>query len=142
MKYMISACLLGIKCRYDGRSNPCQEIIDLFKKEGGIVVCPEQLGGLPTPRPPVTIIGGDGKDVLEGKARCINNNGIDVTRKFLLGAEMCLLLASMAHVKIGYLKGSSPSCGFKTTNIEWEKREGLGVTSALLQKMGIKIIEI
>jgi len=142
MKYMFSACLLGVECRYDGASSENARLLELWKKEGGIAVCPEQLGGLETPRPPATIEGGDGPDVLGGGARVINERGKDVTESFLRGAAACARLASLGGVEIAYLKGGSPSCGAGRTSTCWLRSPGWGVTAALLSRHGIKIIEV
>jgi uncharacterized protein YbbK (DUF523 family) len=142
MKYMFSACLLGVGCRYDGASSENAGILELWKKEGGIVVCPEQLGGLSTPRPASTIDGGDGLAVLDGGARIINERGQDVTENFLRGATACSRLAVLSGVEIAYLKGGSPSCGLRRTSVTWLRSPGCGVTAALLSRRGIKIVEV
>lgn len=142
MKYLFSACLLGIKCRYDGATSENQEILERWKEEGGLVVCPEQLGGLPTPRKPSTLKGGDGHDVLDGNARLTDEDGTDVTDNFLRGAKETARLAGLASVQRAYMKSGSPSCGFLKTNISWKRTKGCGVTAALLARQGIKIIEV
>jgi uncharacterized protein YbbK (DUF523 family) len=76
---LVSACLLGIRCRYDRGHNRAEEVIKIAKEIRFIPICPEQLGGLPTPRAPSNIIDGDGKDVLNGNARVISITGEDVT---------------------------------------------------------------
>ncbi len=130
---LISACLLGIECRYDGKSKPTPLLQQLYDKYQLIPICPEQLGGLPTPRPPAEIIGGDGLDVLLGRAVVKNNRGIDVTKEFLKGAFMSLKLANIFHPKKCLLKAKSPSCGI------YKK---LGVTAALFIKSKFQLIEI
>lgn len=142
MKYLFSACLMGVRCRYDGTSNENLSCLELWKKEGGVIVCPEQMGGLATPRRPSTIEGGDGHAVLDKRARLLNDEGVDVTENFLRGALESARLAELAGVRAAYLKGGSPSCGCKTTNISWGKSPGCGVGAALLQRRGIKIIEV
>jgi uncharacterized protein YbbK (DUF523 family) len=142
MKYVFSACLLGVECRYDGTSNENPEALDLWKREGGLVICPEQMGGLSTPRPPATLEGGDGRAALEGKARLVNEQGRDVTAAFLKGAQESARLAALSGAQTAYLKGGSPSCGWTRTNISWKRAPGCGVAAALLAGRGIKIIEI
>ena len=107
-----------------------------------IPVCPEQLGGLPTPRPPSNIVKGDGKAVLAGHARVINSLGHDVTGAFIKGAQETLRLARMTGSKKAILKDRSPSCGLATPYCETDKGHGLGVTAGLLLSAGIEIIEI
>ena len=131
---LVSACLLGLCCRYDGRSKKCPEVLKLTRGQHGIVpVCPEQLGGLPTPRPPAVIAGGDGFDVLAGTARVIvPENREDVTDAFLSGAEQCLRLVRIFHIKRAVLKARSPSCGLKCLT---------GVTAAALALQGLEMVE-
>lgn len=120
---LVSACLAGLRTRYDNKivDHPqCREVL-----EGciWIPVCPEQLGGLPTPRCPADIVGGDGTDVLEGRARVLCDDGSDLTGHFIRGAEMVLEIASRLEVDKVFLKARSPSCGVTKT----------GVTAALLR---------
>lgn len=83
---LVSACLLGINCKYNGKNNLNSNILKL---DGNLVpVCPEQLGGLSTPRPPCEIIEGDGHDVLQGNAKVVTENGVDVSSYFIAGAKM------------------------------------------------------
>lgn len=123
-------------------NNLNKKIMQKWIKEGGIAVCPEQLGGLPTPRPPSTISNGNGKMVLNGNAKVIDKNGKDVTENFIRGARICLKLALNAGIKKAYLKDGSPSCGFSKTNVKWKKVKGKGVTAALLAANGIKIVKV
>ena len=95
-------------------------------------VCPEQLGGLPTPRTPADLVGGDGHDVLAGRASVINREGPDVTPYFIQGAQQCLAIASSQNITSAILKARSPSCGLLPV---------IGVTAALLSANGIEIIE-
>lgn len=145
---LCSACLLGIKCRYDGKSNRNKKIIELSKKEVLIPVCPEQLGGLPTPRIGSGILGGDGNDVFLRKAKVLNRKKRDVTKNFVQGAKEVLRIAKRYNIKEAILKQGSPSCGhdlsfqWKKVGSRWIncKRKGNGVTTALLKKNGIKVI--
>ena len=142
MKCLFSACLLGVDCRYDAASNENSQILDIWKKEGGLVLCPEQLGGMTTPRRPSTLRHGDGRAVLDGKAALVNDAGESVTECFLKGAREADRLAGLAGVEVAYLKAGSPSCGSKRTNIDWKRGPGCGVTAALLERRGIRIVEI
>ncbi len=130
--FLVSACLMGLCTRYDGASKPDNECRDFLKKSICIPVCPEQLGGLPTPRPPAEIIGGDGRDVLRGKARIITINGDDVTALFIHGAQQALQLATIQNVNGVCLKARSPSCGVSGT---------MGVSAALLAEHGYSLHE-
>lgn len=97
-----------------------------------IPVCPEQLGGLPTPRKPAEIEGGDGGDVLDGRARVVDVDGRDVTRFFIHGARQCLRIVQEQGISRALLKARSPSCGLKPR---------IGVTAALLCRHGIEVVE-
>jgi len=131
---LMSACLLGVKCRWDAKSKPCKKAIELFNKEHVIPVCPEQLGGLSTPRIPQEIQKDD---------RIINKEGKDVTENFKRGAEETLKLAKIVNAKEFVGKSKSPSCGFRKTydgTFSGNLIKGNGITSDLLHKNGIKII--
>ena len=142
MPILISSCLLGIKCRYDGGHCRSEEIIEKAQEIQFIPICPEQLGGLSTPRVPSYIVEGDGKGVLSGHARVINSLGKDVTEAFIKGARESLKLAQLTGATKAILKNKSPSCGLNTPYCETDTGYGLGVTAALLLKAGITIIEI
>lgn len=98
---IVSACLAGIECAYHGKDKSCKKVIDLVKRGDAILVCPEQLGGLPTPR--------DAAEIRNGKVVTIN--GEDVTAQFEKGATEALKIAKMAGCKEAILKAKSPSCG-------------------------------
>ncbi len=130
--YLVSACLAGLRTRYDGlvKFNPlCMEAVRGFH---WVPICPEQLGGLPTPRTPADLAGGDGADVLSGRARVIARNGEDVTEAFILGAEQVLAIAEMLKPAGIFLKARSPSCGLTPV---------AGVTAALLRSKGYAVQE-
>jgi len=135
---IVSACLAGINCKYDGKNKLNRKVRALIKKGEAIVVCPEQLGGLPTPREPANLTG-DGKDVLEGRAKVLTRSGKDVTKNFIRGAREVLRLAKLLRVKEAILKARSPSCGSGRVWISGRVRKGDGVTAALLKKNGIKV---
>jgi uncharacterized protein YbbK (DUF523 family) len=139
---LVSSCLLGVACRYDGDHSLAEEIIKKARQMHVIPICPEQLGGLPTPRPPSRIINGDGKDVLRGCARVINEMGKDVTEAFIKGARETLTLARLTGAKKALLKGKSPSCGLRTPYCETNTGYGIGVTAALLLREGIEVVEV
>lgn len=130
--YLVSACLMGLKTRYDGRIKPCPRCRAELKGAVWIPVCPEQLGGLATPRVAADLIGGNGRDVLDGRARVITREGIDVTGQFIEGAGQVLSIAMAQSVSGIFLKSKSPSCGVHSV---------LGVTAALLREHGFLIRE-
>lgn len=140
---LVSACLLGINCRYDGQNNLNEKVMRLAAKEVLIPVCPEQLGGLETPREPMGITGGGGSEVLDGKARVtINRIGRDVTENLVRGAEETLKIAKSSGVREAIFKARSPSCGCGKIHDGTSPRlvEGDGVTAALLKRNGIRVI--
>ncbi len=141
---LCSACLLGIRCSWDGKDRYKNEkIIQLSKKEILIPVCPEQLGGLSTPRTPVEISNGDGFDVLEKKAMIISKEGKDKTSYLIKGAEEVLYLAKLYNIQEFIGKEFSPSCGVNYIydgTFSKKVKKGCGVTSALLKINGIKVI--
>ena len=130
-RYLVSACLCGIACRYDGRSKPVSRFVEMLRKGICIPFCPERLGGLSTPREPALISRGTGFDVLDGKARVIPRDiSGDVTAEFLRGAYAALTYARLFLPETVYLKEKSPSCGLYAGN-------GMpGVTAALLMRQG------
>ena len=139
---MVSACLLGMRCRYDGEHSFCPALKDFVDNVSFIPICPEQLGGLPTPRPPANIFGGDGYDVISGKAVLINIMGKDVTQEFKKGAYDALKLSRSAGSVIAVVKDRSPSCGLRTPYCEKPSGFGTGVTAAFFELHGITIYEL
>ncbi len=134
---LVSACLLGMACRYDGKSKPNETVLRLLENNSDeirlIPICPEQLGGLPTPRVPSEKAG----------EKVINRVGIDVTVQYQKGAKEALKLAKLYHCETAILKERSPSCGrgkiydgsFTKTLIS-----GDGTTAELLKQNGIRVI--
>jgi len=108
---LISACLLGMRCTWSGNDNKNDRAIELSKVETLIPVCPEQLGGLATPRAPQEIQGGTGEDVLDNACRVLNKNGEDVTTEFITGAEETLEIVRQLNIKEFIARSRSPSCG-------------------------------
>jgi uncharacterized protein YbbK (DUF523 family) len=139
---LCSACLLGINCRYDGKNKTNKKILKLSKQGKLIPVCPEQLGGLPTPRIPSEIQGLSGEYVLNGRCKVLNRNGEDVTEFFIKGANETLRIAKLFDIKEAIFKQKSPSCGcgkIHDGTFSDKLIDGNGVTTALLKKNGIKI---
>lgn len=123
---------MGFCTRYDARSKPDADCIQTLQKSIWIPVCPEQLGGLPTPRERAMLTDGNGHDVLSGQGKVITESGLDVTENFLRGANMVLQIAQAQSITTAILKARSPSCAVHGK---------MGVTAALLQSHGFQLIE-
>ena len=139
---LVSMCLAGINCNYKGESKPNEKVKELIRRGLALPMCPEQLGGLPTPRSGSRIISGKGEEVIEGRSRVITDNSKDVTSNYLRGAELVLHLCRQFSINIAVLKQGSPSCGKGKTQGGRNQRMlvgGNGVTTALLEKNGIKV---
>ncbi|MGH4125372.1 MAG: DUF523 domain-containing protein [Clostridium sp.] len=139
---IVSACLCGINCKYNGGNNLDARVLKLMQEGKAIPVCPEQLGGMQTPRAPSEIVNGNGCDVLMGKARILGSEDDDVTAEFIKGAYETLKIAVEASASIAILKAGSPSCGVSQIydgTFSRTKRSGNGVTAELLLSEGIKI---
>jgi uncharacterized protein YbbK (DUF523 family) len=136
----ISACLLGVACRYDGRSCPHPLADRLAREEGLLPLCPEQLGGLPTPRPRAEIVGGAGDEVLSGTARVRYERGADVTSAFVRGAHEAAALCERLGVTEALLKARSPSCGVGLIQRGDALVPGDGVAAAWLRRRGIRVV--
>ena len=129
---LVSACLLGLRCRYNAEPVANERVLALAKTHMLIPVCPEQLGGLSTPRPPAERLG----------ERVVSNDGTDVTSAFFRGAEEALLLARTLGCKTAILKARSPSCGHGRIydgSFTGKLIPGSGVTAELLAKNGIRV---
>ena len=131
-KIIVSACLAGVECRYDCEAKSNSQVQDLAQKGIAFPVCPEQLGGLPTPRPPAERIGEKVLDV----------NDQDVTEEYQQGAKEALKLAKLIGAKKAILKSKSPMCGcgqIYSGNFDEQLVEGDGVFTELLKKNGIEV---
>lgn len=140
---IISACLCGVDCKYNGSNNYNEKAYELFKEGNALLVCPEQLGGLPTPRHPAEICKGTARDVLNGSGKILNDHGEDMTNYFVRGAEETLKIANAANCKKAILKSKSPSCGCgRIYNGKFQNIlvEGNGATAQLLLDNGIDVI--
>ncbi|MFF8773160.1 DUF523 domain-containing protein [Kitasatospora sp. NPDC015120] len=141
-KVLVSACLAGVPCRYDGRARTARVVEDLVAGGRAVVVCPEGAGGLPTPRPAAEIVGGDGADVLDGRARVVDAAGTDCTEEFTAGARAALAAAEASGARRALLTARSPSCGCGQVydgTFGGTLRPGDGVTAALLRRAGIAV---
>ena len=133
MKLLVSACLLGVGCRYDGKSNQLPQYKRLLKEHTCIPVCPEQLGGLPTPRCPAERLGG----------KIVTEDGRDVTEQFLRGTAEALRLCDLYHCKAALLKERSPSCGSGQVydgTFSGTLTAGWGTAAALLRDSGVRVL--
>ena len=143
---LVSACLLGQKVRYDGRHAHCQEIKALVGSEPVLALCPEVLGGLGVPRRPARFVGArygrEGLDILEGRARLLDDAGRDVSDAFMRGARQVARLAQEHGVRLALLKDRSPSCGWDPEGANPQGGPGLGVLAALLSAAGVAVREV
>ena len=132
-KILVSACLLGTNCKYDGGNNKNELVLNYLEDKQVIPICPEVMGGLPTPR--------IGAEQLNNKV--ITKTGKDVTKNFKKGADEVLYLANLFDVKKALLKARSPSCGYKKVydgSFSHTIIDGNGETAELLRQNGIEII--
>jgi uncharacterized protein YbbK (DUF523 family) len=140
--YLVSACLLGVPCAYDGQGRSLELLLALVAWGEVVPICPEVAGGLPVPRPPAEIVGGDGAGVLDGRARVVTAAGEDVTAAYVRGAERALAVTKRHGITVAILKQRSPSCG--STHIydgthSGKLKTGEGVTTALLRWHGVAV---
>ena len=134
---LVSACLVGINCKYSGGNNYNQKIFDLVKEGKAIPICPEQLGGLNTPRKPVEL------KVINGKRYAIDNEGNDLTENFERGALEVLNLAKTLNINKAILQPRSPSCGVNkiySGNFDNKLVDGNGILTELLKQNGIDVL--
>ena len=130
---LVSACLAGYPCRYDGRDNRRSDIVAMVQAGEALPVCPEQLGGLSTPRSPCE---------LYGEKRVFSSDGEDKTEAFLKGARAALELCRLYHIDQAILKARSPSCGYGLVydgTFTATLREGMGLCAGLLAQNGIEV---
>lgn len=140
---MVSACLAGIPCRYDGNHKENYELKELVIQGKAIALCPEVIGGLDIPRKPAEIVGGDGFDVWNGAARVKDIDGLDVTDAYLKGAKRTLERLERLKIETVILKEKSPSCGvcrIYDGTFSGKAKAGLGVTAAYLKLHGIEVL--
>ena len=139
MMILVSACLCGVNCKYNGKNNLNPEVLELVKKGEAILVCPEQLGGLPTPRTPSEV------KIINQQVHVIDKDGKDVTENFQRGAEEVLKLAKELNIKKAILKKKSPSCGLGEIydgTFSNTLTKGNGITANLLIENNIDVESI
>ncbi len=137
---IISACLAGLRTRYDGGASPHPELANLGAQCILVPVCPEVLGGLGIPRPSCYFVGGDGVRVVKGTARVMDRTGRDCTSHFLRGAEEVERVVRLVEPRFIVFKEGSPSCGLRRVDIEGTRQPGCGVTVAMLKRYCIPIL--
>lgn len=139
---LVSACLAGVPCRYDGAAKPDPEIIRMVREGRAIPVCAEHEGGLPTPRPPAEIHDGDGEAVLAGSAHILTIDGADVTEQFVAGARKVAEIARERGATQAILQDRSPSCGVTQVydgTHQGRLVPGTGVLAAVLDAQGVTV---
>lgn len=132
-KILVSACLAGVNCKYNGENNLNPQVMELVKSGQAVLICPEQMGGLPTPRLASEIIGD----------KVFNTSGENLTDNFQRAAHECLRLAKLYGITRAVLKERSPSCGVHTIydgSFSGKKISGSGITTRLLIENGIEVI--
>jgi uncharacterized protein YbbK (DUF523 family) len=132
-RIMVSACLMGCSCRYDGKLKRNWEVVRAIGGNQKVFICPEQLGGLPTPRPRAERVGD----------KVLTENGEDVTEQFESGAQKALVIAQGLHCGVAILKSNSPSCGcgqIYDGSFTGVAKEGDGVCAELFKKHGITVL--
>ena len=142
-KILVSACLLGQPVRYDGGGHGPFAALLQWQQQGRVVaLCPEVAGGLPTPREPAEILGGQGGQVLDGLIALRSVDGADVSSAFVAGARQAEQLVRAHGIQIAVLKARSPSCGNQQTydgSFSGRLVAGEGVTAAALRRMGVLV---
>lgn len=139
---LVSACLLGLNTRYDGVSNKNPLLMEYALYGKFHPICPEQLGGLSTPRTPAEIVGGEGIDVINGSAKVLSYDKEDITESFINGSEEVLKLIRTMPITAVILKEKSPSCGVHfiyNGDFNSIKKSGSGVTAAALKNLDVPV---
>lgn len=138
---LVSACLLGLNTRYDGRTKGNAKVLRYLADNHliPIPICPEQLAGQATPRPATRFAAGDGTSILDGTGSVVNVCGQEMTESFLQGAEQTLKIADLTECREALLKERSPSCGVRRVYLGEQLVPGSGVTAALLQRHGLRV---
>ena len=135
MRIMVSACLMGENCKYNGGNNLSEKVLNYVKGHEVITVCPEVMGGLPTPRVPAEIVNGI----------VTNKEGIKVDTEFRKGAGMALEIAKENQVDLVILQSRSPSCGQKQIydgTFSGKKIDGQGVFAKMLMENGFQVVDV
>ncbi|MCO1334141.1 DUF523 domain-containing protein [Microbulbifer sp. OS29] len=144
VKILVSSCLLGCAVRYNGSAVEVHsaDFNWLLETQDIVALCPEISVGLPIPRVPAEILGGDGVAVLSGSAQILGSDKSDLSDKFVLGAELALRLCKEQDIQYAVLTENSPSCGSQYIydgNFSGIKKKGSGVVAAILMQSGIRV---
>ena len=142
MEYVISACLIGVPCRWNQKRKINKKALNIFLQGKALALCPEIMAGLSTPRPACEIQRGDGGQVLKGQAKVVDKKGRDCSQCFIDGAYNALKVVQKYGIKKAILKSGSPSCGavyIYKGDFSGRKKRGKGVFAALLKKEGVKV---
>lgn len=134
MKIMVSACLLGENCKYSGGNNRREQVLAFVEGHEVFPICPEVMGGLPTPRTPAEIVEGI----------VFNKDGVNVDNEYRLGAKMALEIAKRENIDMAILQPRSPSCGAREIydgTFSGRKIPGMGITAALLKENGFRVVD-
>ncbi len=140
---LASACLIGEKCRYNAEHRLHPVIAKLSKKGKVVAVCPEVMGGLPTPRLACEITGADAQSVLDLKAKVLNLAGEDITEAVLRGCYKALNVAKENNIKLAVLKDKSVCCAVDTIydgSFQSRRVNGRGILTLLLEQAGIRVV--
>ncbi|MBC1521475.1 DUF523 domain-containing protein [Listeria aquatica] len=140
---MVSACLAGIPCRYDGNHKENRVLKEMVIKGEALALCPEVIGGLTTPRNPAEIVGGDGFDVWNGTAKVMDDHGQDVTEAYKAGAKRAFARLETLGITTVILKEKSPSCGacqIYDGSFGGKTKAGMGVTAAYMKLKGLEVL--
>jgi uncharacterized protein YbbK (DUF523 family) len=141
-RVVVSACLAGVACTHEAGAKTRDWAVRLVAEGRAVLVCPEVAGGLPIPRPAAEMRGGDGGDVLDGRARVVSEDGDDVTDNYVRGAEKARDAARAAGATLAILKARSPSCGCARVydgTFSGMLKDGDGVTAAMLKRDGVNV---
>lgn len=136
---LVSACLLGVACRYNGTSRKHDDVISMLEGKRFVPICPESLSGLPVPREPAEFDKGDGTTLKSGRTRIIMRDGTDVTREFMRGATETLKIVRLVGAHEAILKDRSPSCGVHQVYNKGKLVTGIGCLTAMLIEQGIHV---
>lgn len=141
-KLLVSACLAGINCTFRGKNNLEDKIKKLVDEGAAIALCPEVFASLGVPRENIELSGGDGNDVLDGRAKALSSNGIDLTEDLVEGAYKVLGVVKRYGIRRAILKSNSPACGIGRIydgTFSGILKDGDGVLTALLKRNGITV---
>jgi uncharacterized protein YbbK (DUF523 family) len=143
VRVLLSTCLVGVHTQWDGGTNKVDDLVELVRSGQAVFLCPEQLGGLTTPRELAEIEAGKtARDVLAGKARVLTITGRDVTEQYVSGAKKVLAFCQEVGIETAIMAATSPSCGSRQTydgTHSGTLRPGRGVTAELLAQNGIQV---